>query len=49
VPVIAEPPPCSSIDDGAFHPPIGSIIENSAKDVLDFSPNEEFIRVTDDQ
>ena len=37
------------LDDHAFHPPIGSIIEANSAEGLDPGPAADFIRVTDDQ
>jgi len=49
-PVVMEPPPCSPVATDAFHPPIGSIIEPSTSEGLDqFAPENDFVRVTDDQ
>ena len=44
------PPPIDAPVDQPFHPPIGSIIEASAPREIDqFAPGADFIRVTDDQ
>ena len=50
-PVIAAvQPPCAAMDEDAFHPSIGSIIDPSAPEGLDqFGPGADFVRVTDDQ
>jgi hypothetical protein len=50
-PVIAAvQPPCAAMDEDAFHPSIGSIIDPSAPEGLDqFGPGSDFVRVTDDQ
>jgi uncharacterized LabA/DUF88 family protein len=42
--------PCAPGAADVFHPPIGSIIENSSDDDLDqFGSDTEFVRVTDEQ
>jgi len=48
-PEISTAAPCSPPED-AFHPPIGSIVdEESAESVEQFGLASDFIRVTDDQ
>jgi uncharacterized LabA/DUF88 family protein len=43
---VPSPP---QLDDHAFHPPIGSIIEANPAETFDLDSSADFIRVTDDQ